>query len=152
MVEVGVRLVLVAAGVVLGVVGAFVHPLRLTVAGARVPVLLPVVLVALLALVVAAGVLGRGRPAAVLVAAAWLVTTVAFALPGPGGDLVVTGEVVSLVYLAGGMVVAAVGVGSTPEVPLAAGRALRRRRAGRTPPEPPPVREGTVPERHGTAR
>ena len=150
-VEVAVRLVLVVAGIALGGAGGFLHLMRLDVAGVRLPLALVALLAVLLVLVWAGG-LGGGRPAAALVAGGWLVATVALAFPGPGGDLVVTGTALSLAYLVGGMVVAAVGVGSSPELPRAVAGSLRRWRARRQSAESPEGGGEAAPGRDGSAR
>ncbi|MGH8868008.1 MAG: DUF6113 family protein [Actinomycetes bacterium] len=108
---------LALAGALLGVAGAFLHAVPLDVMGARLPLLLPVVLGVLAVVVVGGGVVTGGRLGAALPALGWLLCTLPFAFPRPEGDLVVGAGGTSVAYLLLGVVVAGLGVVAAPDVP-----------------------------------
>lgn len=100
-----------AAGGLLGVVGAFYHLLTLDVVGLGLPVLLPVLLGALAALAFGGARFCGRRLGAVLPAGGWLLVTLLLAEPRAEGDVVLTGGVTSLAYLLAGTLVAGTAVG-----------------------------------------
>lgn len=105
-----VRLVLhgaaAGAGVLAGVLGSFVHPVRT----AGLPGGLMVALALCAAVFVAAGLLAGARTGAAAAAAGWLLPVLLFSAPRPEGDLVVPGTAAGYAWLLGGTVVAALAV------------------------------------------
>ena len=95
------------AGVVMGVVGAFVQGARWVVADASLPWGLVVSLVALIVLVRAGVDLTSSRWGGWIVLLAWIAVTVAFAAEMPSGDLVISAGGRQMAYLLGGVIVGA---------------------------------------------
>lgn len=94
------------AGILLGIVGVGVIALRTTVAGVSVPWGLALA-------VLGVGVCARGaawlvgsRRAATAVLLGWLVPSLAFSAVNPGGDVILTDEPATYVYLLGAFAVA----------------------------------------------
>lgn len=88
------------AGVAVGTVGSFLHPLRLI----ALPVGLVVGLVLSTAVVVAAGSLAGTRAAALGAAAGWLGAVLVMSARRPEGDLVVAGSLLGYAWLLAGVV------------------------------------------------
>jgi hypothetical protein len=95
------------AGLLLGVIGAFLQGARLIVAGVTLPWGLVVAVVALV-IVIRAGIdVTSSRWAGWCVLLAWIAATVAFAAELPSGDLVISAGGRQMAYLLGGVVVGA---------------------------------------------
>lgn len=122
--------VLVLGGVVLGLFGGFLSAVTVIVAGIELPIGLVVILAALVSCIRAAVHLFGLRRAGVLFLAGWVVATVALALPGPGGDVVIAANTVAMVYLFGGVIVGT----ACANVPasLTGARAVKEEPAGST--------------------
>lgn len=97
----------VAAGLVIGIVGAFLQGARLVIAGTVIPWGLVVSLIALVVLVRAAVDLTGLRWGGWLLLLAWIGVTVAFAAELPSGDLVISAGGRQMAYLLGGVIVGA---------------------------------------------
>lgn len=98
-----------------GLLGSFVHPLRVV----GVPVGLLCGLALTVAAVAAGGLVTRSRTGAAAAAAGWVVPVLLLSVPRPEGDLVVPGTALGYLWLLGGTVV----VGATVAWPYAgAGR------------------------------
>jgi N-acetyl-1-D-myo-inositol-2-amino-2-deoxy-alpha-D-glucopyranoside deacetylase len=100
------HIVALAAGVTVGVLGSFVHPL--TWHGLPYGLLLGLVLTG--ALMVAAGLATSSRSAPLLAAAGWLVVVVTLSSPRSEGDLVVPGTALGYAWLLAGTFVVVLGV------------------------------------------
>jgi len=96
-----------AAGVVMGVAGAFLQAARLVIGGVALPWGLVVALVALLVLVRAGVEWTQTRWGGWIVLIAWIAVTVAFAAELPSGDLVISAGGRQMAYLLGGVIVGA---------------------------------------------
>jgi len=96
-----------AAGVVMGVAGAFLQAARLVIGGVALPWGLVVALVALLVLVRAGVEWTQTRWGGWIVLIAWIAITVAFAAELPSGDLVISAGGRQMAYLLGGVIVGA---------------------------------------------
>ena len=111
----------VAAGAAAGVLGSFVHPLRLL----GVPVGLAVGLALTGAVVAGAGAATAGRGGAAAAGVGWLLPVLALSAPRPEGDLVVAGNPLGYAWLLGGLVVVGGGLAlpyagrTVPEAPTA---------------------------------
>ena len=98
---------LVAVGVVVGVLGAFVQAARFMVGDVSVPWGTVLVLVALLVLVRGAVEAAESRWGGWALFTGWLAATLVFASEMPSGSLVVSSGTRQLVYLMVGVVAAA---------------------------------------------
>jgi hypothetical protein len=128
-------LVLVAGGVLLGVIGAGLSAIRIEVAGLTIPWGLVLVVTALgVGARSAAWLVGRRR-GAVAVTMGWVVPTLAFAALSPGGDVLLPDLPRTYAYLLGGMLVGS--LAST--IPLPAGAREEAEAALSAPPEEPEV-------------
>jgi hypothetical protein len=97
--------VLAVGGLLLGLVGAGLSAVRVTVAGVSIPWGLALTLVALgVGARSAAWLVGRRR-AAVAVTVGWMVPTLAFAALSPGGDVLLPDLPRTYAYLLGGVLV-----------------------------------------------
>lgn len=97
--------VLAVGGLLLGLVGAGLSALRITIAGVSIPWGLALVLTALgVGARSAAWLLGRRR-AAVAVTVGWMVPTLAFTALTPGGDVLLPDLPQTYAYLIGGVLV-----------------------------------------------
>jgi hypothetical protein len=121
-------------GLLLGLFGAGIAPVRLVVADVRVPVGLVLVLLALGVVARAAAWALGARTGAALVAAGWALPTAAFVLAGPGGDVLMPDVARTWWYLVGGTVVLALAIVSP--LPRGARALAQARRAGRPDPDP----------------
>jgi hypothetical protein len=105
---IGVRvagyLACLAAGVVIGAVGAFLQGARWIIADVAIPWGL---VLALIALIRAAVDLTGSRWGGWIVLLAWIAVTVAFAAELPSGDLVISAGGRQMAYLVGGVIVGA---------------------------------------------
>jgi Family of unknown function (DUF6113) len=99
---------LAAAGAIVGVVGAFVQAITLSIGGVRLP-LGAVVAVVMAAVAVRAGaVLVHQRAGAVAVAVGWVVTVLWMSVfPTSEGDVILAATTSALVYVYGGVLLAA---------------------------------------------
>lgn len=95
------------AGLLVGIVGAFLQGARLLIGGVTVPWGLVLALVALLVLIRAGIEITGKRVAGWLVLLAWISVSVAFAAELPSGDLVISAGNRQMAYLLGGVVVGA---------------------------------------------
>lgn len=95
------------AGVLMGIVGAFLQGARWVIGGAVLPWGLILALVALLVLVRAGVELTGSRWGGWIVLVAWIAVTVAFAAELPSGDLVISAGGRQMAYLLGGVIVGA---------------------------------------------
>ncbi len=106
----GPGLLLFLGGVVLGLVGAFLQAVTVSVGDLALPVGLVVMLAALFASLRMVIHLYGLRRAGVVVLVGWTLATLVLALPGPGGDVAIPGTsegvggIYALVYLLGGVV------------------------------------------------
>ena len=100
--------VLAELGVLVGLVGAFVHDTTAAVRG----VSLPVGLLAALGAAVGSLLIARhavpGRAGVLVAAGCWLVTAVVLSMPRPEGDLVIADGVAGYAFLWGGAILAAI--------------------------------------------
>jgi hypothetical protein len=96
----------VVLGIAAGVLGSFVHALRL--AGLPVGLLCGLALTA--TVLVAAGLATGSRSGAVAAAAGWFLPVLLLSAPRPEGDLVVSGSALGYLWLVGGTIVAGVAV------------------------------------------
>lgn len=133
-VRVVLHVVAPVAGLAVGVLGSFVHPL--TWAGLPYGLLLGIVLTA--ALLLAAGLSTGGRTAPMLAAAGWLAAVVTLSSPRAEGDLVVPGTALGYAWLLLGTFVVVLGVGAPYRLLT---RPVRRSPAGQ------PAASGTAPIR-----
>ena len=101
---------LLALGVVVGVVGAFVQAQRAVVATpwalVTIPWGVPLVWVALVSAIRGGAWAMRSRWGAWAVVVGWLVTTVAASAESPSGDLALSGGGRQMTYLLGGVILA----------------------------------------------
>lgn len=108
---IGVRvagyLACLAAGIVIGAVGAFLQGARWIIADVAIPWGLILALIALIVLVRAAVDLTGSRWGGWIVLLAWIAVTVAFAAELPSGDLVISAGGRQMAYLIGGVIVGA---------------------------------------------
>ena len=98
-------LVLTVGGLLLGLVGAGLSAVRITVAGVSIPWGLALVLTALGVGARSAAWLVGSRRGAASVTVGWMVPTLAFAALTPGGDVLLPDLPRTYVYLLGGVVV-----------------------------------------------
>ena len=103
--SVGAAAMLLAAGSGLGFLGGFLQAVSISIGGFAVPVGLVLVAATLVAVLRATIHTFLTRWAGVMVLLGWVATSVALALPGPGGDVVIAANTVAMVYLFGGVVV-----------------------------------------------
>lgn len=96
----------VAVGAVAGLLGSFVHPLRLL--GLPTGLLCGLALTAVA--VAASGLLAGERSGALAAAIGWVAPVLLLSAPRPEGDLVVPGTALGFAWLVGGTVVAGVAV------------------------------------------
>jgi len=96
-----------AGGAAAGVLGSFVHPLR--VAGLPGGLLLALALC--VTVIGAAGLLVGSRSGAGAAAVGWLVMVLLFAAPRAEGDLVVAGDPAGYLWLFGGTLAAGLAIG-----------------------------------------
>jgi Family of unknown function (DUF6113) len=102
---------LVAAGAIVGIVGAFVQAITLSIGGLRLPVGAVVAVVMVTAAVRSAAVFARGRAGAVAVAAGWAATVLWMTLfPTDEGDVIIAATTSGAVYVYGGVLLAAFAV------------------------------------------
>lgn len=115
-----VYVVLLALGVLLGLLGSFLVPLR---AGqTRVPVSVAIAAVGnATAVLLGDRATGSWRGAAVP-ALAWLVVVVLLGSARPEGDIIVTGDAVGLAYVFTGMLSSALAIGLAPSLRSRLGR------------------------------
>lgn len=97
----------VGAGVVTGVVGAFLQAVRLSLGGWTIPVGLGITLILFLVLVRAVIEATGVRWTGWLAFAGWLIATVVYAAELPSGSLVISAGGRQMTYLLGGVVIAA---------------------------------------------
>lgn len=100
-------LLLLPAGFVLGVLGAFLQEHRITIGSIDIPWATFLVIAALIASIRAVSLNLGTRLAGALLYAGWLIATALLALPNPSGDLVFTNDVGALSYLLAGSVLGA---------------------------------------------
>jgi hypothetical protein len=100
-------LMLVVVGLIVGLVGAFVHHMRLYVAGIPVPYGLALALLSGATLTAAAGLLTARRMGAAAVAVPWLLSVLPFATQRPEGDLIISATPLGYAYLLGTAVLGA---------------------------------------------
>ena len=102
---------LAAAGAIVGVVGAFVQAIPLSIGGVRLPVG-ALVAVAMTTVAVHAGaMLARQRAGAIAVALGWVVTVLWMSVfPTSEGDVILAATTSALVYVYGGVLLAAFAV------------------------------------------
>jgi hypothetical protein len=101
-------------GLLAGVLGSFVHAVRV----AGFPVGLPAALALCLAVFLATGLASRRRGPVALAALTWLAVVVLLSARRPEGDIVVPGTGLGYAWLLGGTVAAALAV-SLPYAPSA---------------------------------
>jgi N-acetyl-1-D-myo-inositol-2-amino-2-deoxy-alpha-D-glucopyranoside deacetylase len=101
-VRVIVHVAALAAGLVVGVLGSFVHPL--TWAGLPYGLLLGLALTG--SLVATGGLVTRSRSGALVATAGWLLAVGTMSLPRPEGDLIVPATALGYAWLLGGTLVA----------------------------------------------
>lgn len=94
------------AGILLGIVGVGVIALRSTIAGVSVPWGLVLAVLGVGASARGAAWLVGSRRAATAVLLGWLVPTLAFSALNPGGDVILTDEPTTYVYLVGAFALA----------------------------------------------
>ena len=108
---IGVRvagyLACLAAGIVIGAVGAVLPGARWIIGDVAIPWGLILALIALIVLVRAAVDLTGSRWGGWIVLLAWIAVTVAFAAELPSGDLVISAGGRQMAYLIGGVIVGA---------------------------------------------
>lgn len=98
-------LALLVGGLVLGFIGAVVSTLHREVAGVDVPWGLVLVVVTVGCCVRGGAWLVGSRRGAAMVALGWVLPSLAFSAVNPGGDVVLTDEPRTYVYLASGAVI-----------------------------------------------
>lgn len=96
---------LLAGGLVLGFIGAVVSTLHREILGVDVPWGLVLVVLALGCCVRGGAWLVGSRRGAAMVAVGWVLPSLAFSAVNPGGDVVLTDEPRTYVYLLGGAVI-----------------------------------------------
>jgi hypothetical protein len=96
-----------AAGILIGSVGAFLQGARFIAGGVTIPWGMALVLLALVVLVRAAVDLTSSRWGGWILLLAWIAVTVAFAAELPSGDLVISAGGRQMAYLLGGVIVGA---------------------------------------------
>lgn len=107
MTRVGGYAACLAAGVLIGAVGAFLQGSRFLIGGATIPWGMVLSLLALIVLVRAAVDLTSSRWGGWILLLAWIGVTVAFAAELPSGDLVISAGGRQMAYLVGGVIVGA---------------------------------------------
>ncbi len=100
----GTAVAILLAGALFGFFGGFLQAYFVSVAGFEVPVGLILALATLVAGLRALVHMFDSRLAAIPFLVGWAVTSVALALPGPGGDIVIGANTKAVVYLFGGVV------------------------------------------------
>lgn len=98
-------LLLFASGFVLGLFGAFISAIALSIGGIEIPVgliLMFATLFSSLRMVIHYFVLRR---AGVVMLVGWLSATIMLALPGPGGDVAIPSNPIAMIYLFGGVII-----------------------------------------------
>jgi uncharacterized membrane protein len=101
-------LILAELGVLVGVMGAFVHSVRAELGGFAVPAGLFAALGGLVASLVVGRHAVTGRAGVIAVAAAWLLVVVVLSVQRAEGDLIIASNVVGYAFLWGGAILAAV--------------------------------------------
>lgn len=95
------------AGLVMGVVGAFLQAVRVSLLGWTIPVGLGITLILLLVLIRSVIEATDARWTGWLVVAGWLIATVVYAAEMPSGSLIISAGGRQMAYLFGGVVIAA---------------------------------------------
>jgi hypothetical protein len=116
-VRVVTTLILAELGVLVGVAGAFVHNVTVTLGGLALPAGLFAALGAVAGALVIARRVSAGRLGAAVTAATWLLTVLLLSIPRPEGDLVIADGVAGYTFLWGGAILAAVIVTLPTSVP-----------------------------------
>lgn len=98
-------------GVVLGVVGGFTQSWYL---GDSIPAAAVGWVIGLLVICLLVGRMMRGKLAALMVAAGWLLVSMLFSVKLSAGDLVISGDLAGYIYLYGGMAAVVIGVLLSP--------------------------------------
>lgn len=99
------RIVLLLGGVMLGLFGGFLQAVTIRVGGFPIPVGATLCLLTLVACLRAVIHLYERREPAVYLLVGWIVTSIALALPLPGGDIVIAGSPIAFIYLLAGAII-----------------------------------------------